>query len=114
MMPIPSPSAVRPAPEAQPLNECPFDPDPRYAAGLDVWLVSDYDDVRKVPGDNINFSNIDASSSHLMGEPEALGRHTLNRESYCASAAMSTQGFGSGSPGDFAPPSAGHEQWLRG
>jgi len=67
MMPIPSPSAVRPAPEAQPLNEWPFDPDPRYAAGLDVWLVSDYDDVRKVPGDNINFSNIDASSSPSDG-----------------------------------------------
>ena len=61
MMPIPSPSAVRPAPEAQPLNECPFDPDPRYAAGLDVWLVSDYDDARQGLG-NTNFSNIYASS----------------------------------------------------
>jgi cytochrome P450 len=72
---------------ALPQNRCPFDPDPQYAelrvaepvtrvstpAGLDVWLVSGYDDARKVLGDTINFSSIDASSSHLMGDPEALG-----------------------------------------
>jgi cytochrome P450 len=70
-----------------PQNRCPFGPDPKYAdlrvsdpvtrvstpAGLDVWLVSGYDDARQVLGDNKNFSSVDASSSHLMGDPEALG-----------------------------------------
>lgn len=81
-------TATMPAPsEALPQNRCPFDPDPRYAklrdiepvarvstpAGLDVWLVSGYEDARQVLGDNANFSSIDASSSHLMGDPDALG-----------------------------------------
>lgn len=82
-----STETVRPPRRALPQNRCPFDPDPQYAelrasrtvtrvstpAGLDVWLVSGYDDARKVLGDSINFSSIDASSSHLMGDPEALG-----------------------------------------
>ncbi|MFF1253778.1 cytochrome P450 [Pseudarthrobacter sp. NPDC058329] len=70
-----------------PQNRCPFDPDPIYAelrgtdpvmrvsapAGFDVWLVSGYEDARRVLGDNTNFSSVDASSSHLMGDPDALG-----------------------------------------
>jgi cytochrome P450 len=82
-----SSTAIPAAREALPQNRCPFDPDPRYTAlrvtepvtrvstpaGLDVWLVSGYDDARAVLGDNTNFSSIDASSSHLMGDPAALG-----------------------------------------
>lgn len=78
---------ISPPLRALPQNRCPFDPDPQYAelrvserlthvstpAGLDVWLVSGYDDARKVLGDTVNFSSIDASSSHLMGDPKALG-----------------------------------------
>lgn len=82
------PSGTMPPPVGTlPQNRCPFDPDPKYAelrasepvsrvstpAGLDVWLVSGYEDARTVLGDNINFSSVDASSSHLMGDPEALG-----------------------------------------
>ena len=87
MMQIPNSPTAPPATEILPQNRCPFDPDPRYdelrvskpvgrvstPAGLDVWLVSGYDDARTVLGDNKSFSNIDASSSHLMGDPEALG-----------------------------------------
>lgn len=83
-----SSSVTMPPPtEALPQNRCPFDPDARYSelrdnepiarvstpAGLDIWLVSGYDDARQVLGDNTNFSSIDASSSHLMGDPTTLG-----------------------------------------
>lgn len=73
--------------EALPQNRCPFDPDPRYSdlrgshpvmrvstpAGLDVWLVSGYNDARDVLSNAAVFSSVDASSSHLMGDPQALG-----------------------------------------
>ena len=38
-----------------------------------MWLVSGYEDARQVLGDPETFSSIDASSSHLMGDPTALG-----------------------------------------
>lgn len=80
-------SVTTPPTGALPQNRCPFDPDTRYAelresepvarvstpAGLDVWLVSGYEDARQVLGDPATFSSVDASSSHLMGDPAALG-----------------------------------------
>ncbi|OUD87849.1 Cytochrome P450-SU2 [Clavibacter michiganensis subsp. michiganensis] len=42
-------------------------------AGFDVWLVSRYDDARAVLGDGESFSNVDASSTHLMGNKDKLG-----------------------------------------
>ncbi|WP_335991217.1 cytochrome P450 [Glycomyces sp. MUSA5-2] len=77
-----------PAPTAElPMDRCPFDPDPRYRdlredspvvrvttpAGFDVWLVTRYDDARQVLADGASFSNVDASSSHLMGDKDQLG-----------------------------------------
>ena len=76
-----------PATAPFPTNRCPFDPDPRYEgirtsdpvlrvdtpAGFDVWLVSGYEDARTVLGDAETFSNVDASSSHLMGDKDNLG-----------------------------------------
>ncbi len=73
--------------EALPTQRCPFDPDPRYRtlreespvtrvstpAGVDVWLVTRYADAQRVLGDGASFSNIDSSSSHLMGDKDALG-----------------------------------------
>lgn len=70
-----------------PQDRCPFDPDPRYGAlreeepvsrvstpaGLDVWLVTRYDDARAVLGNSSSFSNVDSSSSHLMGDTTQLG-----------------------------------------
>ena len=70
-----------------PTNRCPFDPDPQYQvlrteapvsrastpAGFDVWLVSRYEDARRVLADGDSFSNVDASSSHLMGDKNQLG-----------------------------------------
>ncbi|ABS03999.1 cytochrome P450 [Kineococcus radiotolerans] len=69
-----------------PRDRCPFDPDPAYVrlrveepvtrvntpAGLDVWLVSRYEDARTVLLDGESFSNIDSSSSHLIGQVEQL------------------------------------------
>lgn len=79
----------RPASTIAPLptNRCPFDPDPQYRilrdkapvsrastpAGFDVWLVTRYEDARRVLGDGESFSNVDASSSHLMGDKAQLG-----------------------------------------
>ncbi|WP_416416386.1 cytochrome P450 [Paenarthrobacter aromaticivorans] len=79
-------SPLEPIP-ALPTNRCPFDPDPRYEtirteapvlkvstpAGFDVWIVSGYEDARTVLADAETFSNIDASSSHLMGDKDNLG-----------------------------------------
>ena len=79
-------SAAQPV-DSLPQDRCPFDPDPRYKtlretdpvvrvstpAGLDVWLVTNYDDARSVLGDGETFSNVDASSSHLMGDKSDLG-----------------------------------------
>ncbi|MBF4638562.1 cytochrome P450 [Clavibacter michiganensis subsp. michiganensis] len=72
---------------ALPQDRCPFDPSARYErlreedpvtrvttpAGFDVWLVSRYDDARAVLGDGESFSNVDASSTHLMGNKDKLG-----------------------------------------
>jgi cytochrome P450 len=73
--------------ESLPTNRCPFDPDCRYEelradlpvprvstpAGFDVWLVTRYEDARAVLADAETFSNVDASSSHLMGDKDNLG-----------------------------------------
>jgi cytochrome P450 len=70
-----------------PMDRCPFNPSPRYEqlrvedpitrvttpAGIDVWLVSRYEDARAVLGDSAIFSSVDASSSHLMGDKDNLG-----------------------------------------
>lgn len=70
-----------------PIDRCPFDPDPSYVslreqpslprvstpAGVDVWLVTRYDDAKTVLGEGVSFSNVDSSSSHLMGDKDALG-----------------------------------------
>src|SRR4029453_5901305 len=75
------------AQESLPTNRCPFDPDRRYEelradrpvprvsppAGFDVWLVTRYEDARAVLADAETFSNVDASSSHLMGDKDNLG-----------------------------------------
>lgn len=81
--------AISPAPAQQslPTARCPFDPDPEYQrlrveepvarvstpAGLDVWLISGYANAKRVLGDADSFSNIDSSSSHLMGDVNQLG-----------------------------------------
>ncbi|WP_432542029.1 cytochrome P450 [Kineococcus sp. SYSU DK002] len=73
--------------EDLPRERCPFDPDPRFEqlrderpvtrvstpSGLDVWLVSRYEDARAVLADGDSFSNGDSSSSHLIGDPAGLG-----------------------------------------
>ncbi|MFI8778121.1 cytochrome P450 [Brachybacterium paraconglomeratum] len=70
-----------------PSGRCPFDPSAEYEqlrehepivrvrapAGFDVWLVTRYEDARVVLGDGESFSNVDASSSHLMGDKDDLG-----------------------------------------
>jgi cytochrome P450 len=70
-----------------PTDRCPFDPDPRYQslrdeepvsrvstpAGFDIWIVTRYEDALRVLGDTTSFSNVDASSSHLMGDKDQLG-----------------------------------------
>ena len=77
-------SPLEPLPQAR----CPFDPDARFEelrdehpvtrvstpAGLDVWLVSRYEDARTVLLDGESFSNIDSSSSHLIGDVAELGQ----------------------------------------
>lgn len=87
VLPVDKQSQAAQRVEPLPDQRCPFDPDPRYnslrtsspvhrvstPAGFDVWLVSGYEDARTVLGDAEAFSNVDASSSHLMGDKDNLG-----------------------------------------